>query len=97
MTALSLNSWIRLNTLENRSFNSMNNPKSTINREYLNTATASFSAIYMRIIYTLLSFIGTELLTVVLEFTTRWNPSCCIDLIPSKEERNHAKIKNQCY
>jgi hypothetical protein len=96
MTALSLNSWIGFNTLENQSFDSMNTPKSTTNREYLNTATALFSAYLLRIIYTLSSFIGSELLTVVLEFTTLWNPSCCIDLIPSKEERNHAKIKNQC-
>ena len=96
MTALSLNCWIRMSLPGSQSFISLNNLKPTKNSDYFTTATAFFSAIRLRIIYRLLSFIGASALLAALGYTTRKGLSCCIDLILNKKEINHAKIKNQC-
>ena len=96
MTASSLNSWMGFNAFKSVSFDSMNTPQSTINREQINAPTALFSADLLRIIYNLSSFIGSEPLRVLSDYTAPWSLGCCIDFFPSKEERNHAKIKNQC-
>ena len=96
MTALSLNCWMRPNRPGSQSFDSLNNLKPTKNSDYFTTATALFSAIYMRIIYSKLSSTGASALLAESGYTTRKGLSCCIDLILNKKEINHAKIKNQC-